>query len=127
MRAVIFDLDGTLADSLGDIGGAMNEALAARGLPVHALTDYHLFIGEGVEVLARKAGYREVVRIDFESALANEPCVEVRGIGVAGDNHYNTPRNPPYYVSVPGSVAELYLRKSVAAKLGEVGRSRAKF
>lgn len=55
MRAVIFDLDGTLADSLGDIGGAMNEALAARGLPVHALPDYHHFIGEGVEVLARKA------------------------------------------------------------------------
>lgn len=55
MRAVIFDLDGTLADSLGDIGGAMNEALAARSLPVHPLPAYHQFIGEGVEVLARKA------------------------------------------------------------------------
>lgn len=55
MKAFIFDLDGTLADSLGDIGGAMNEALAARGLPTHALPDYHAFIGEGVEVLARRA------------------------------------------------------------------------
>lgn len=69
------------------------------------------------EVLARKAGYREGVLIAFNAALANEPCVEVRSLGIAGDNHYNTPRNPPYYVSVPGSVAELYLRKSVADKL----------
>lgn len=72
------------------------------------------------EVLARKAGYREVVPIAFSAGLADEPCIEVRSIGVAGDNHYNTPRNPPYYVSVPGSVAELYLRKSVAAKLVDV-------
>ncbi len=54
-RAVLFDLDGTLADSLGDIGGAMNEALAARGLPTHALEDYKGFVGEGVEMLARRA------------------------------------------------------------------------
>lgn len=54
-RAVIFDLDGTLADSLGDIGGAMNEALKARGLLEHPLIAYHQFIGEGVEQLARRA------------------------------------------------------------------------
>ena len=54
-RAVIFDLDGTLADSLGDIGGAMNEALAARGLLEHPLIAYHQFIGEGVEMLASRA------------------------------------------------------------------------
>ncbi len=54
-RAVIFDLDGTLADSLGDIGGAMNEALAAQGLPEHPLTAYREFIGDGVEMLARRA------------------------------------------------------------------------
>ena len=52
---MIFDLDGTLADSLGDIGGAMNEALAARGLLEHPLIAYQQFIGEGVEQLARRA------------------------------------------------------------------------
>ncbi len=72
------------------------------------------------EVLARKAGYRDGVPIAFDGALAAEACVEVRSLGIQGDNHYNTPRNPPYYVSVPGSVAELYLRKSVAAKLADV-------
>lgn len=54
-HAVIFDLDGTLADSLGDIGGAMNEALVARGLPSHGLEAYRQFVGEGVEVLAHRA------------------------------------------------------------------------
>lgn len=71
------------------------------------------------EVLSRKRGYRETVAIDFGGVLADEPCAEVRTLGIAGDNHYNTPRNPPYYVSVPGSVAELYLRQTVAAKLAQ--------
>lgn len=54
-RAVLFDLDGTLADSLGDIGGAMNEALAAHGLPQHSKAAYQQFVGEGIEILVRRA------------------------------------------------------------------------
>ena len=77
-------------------------------------------VAPSAEMLARKAGYRQTVRIDFDGVLANEACLEVRGAGIAGDNHYNTPRNPPYYLSVPGSIAELYLRTSVATKLGQV-------
>lgn len=53
--AVIFDLDGTLADSLADIGGAMNEMLASHGLPTHGLDAYKSFVGEGVENLTRRA------------------------------------------------------------------------
>lgn len=66
---------------------------------------------------ARKAGYRTNIPIDLGGALANEGCVEARSIGIAGANHYFTPHNPPYYVSVPGSIPELYLRRTVAAKL----------
>ncbi len=72
------------------------------------------------EANARKAGYRTAVAIDTASALANERCVDVRSIGIAGANHYFTPHNPPYYVSVPGSIPELYLRETVAAKLKSV-------
>jgi phosphoglycolate phosphatase len=54
-RAALFDLDGTLLDSLHDIGAAMNHALAYHGLPVHPLPDYRFFVGEGVGVLVRKA------------------------------------------------------------------------
>lgn len=54
-RGFIFDLDGTLLDSLAEIGTAMNSALAAHGLPVHPVPEYRLMIGEGVEVLAQRA------------------------------------------------------------------------
>lgn len=74
-------------------------------------------IPPSAEVLARKEGYRREVRIDLAGPLAGERCVEVRGAGIAGANHYNLANNPPYYVSVPGSIAELYLRKTVATKL----------
>jgi len=52
---VLFDLDGTLVDSLRDIGDAMNAVLAARGLPEHSLDAYRVFVGDGMEVLARRA------------------------------------------------------------------------
>lgn len=54
-RAAIFDLDGTLADTLADIAAAMNHALAALGLPTHDLAAYRRFVGEGVEQLAIRA------------------------------------------------------------------------
>src|SRR6218665_3836545 len=50
-RAVIFDLDGTLLDSLHDIGAALNHALSTHGLPLHPLPAYRHFVGEGVQVL----------------------------------------------------------------------------
>jgi phosphoglycolate phosphatase len=55
LRAALFDLDGTLLNSLHDIGVAMNHALAQQGLPVHPLADYRRFVGEGVRVLVSRA------------------------------------------------------------------------
>ena len=55
IRGVIFDLDGTLLDSLHDIGGAMNDTLAGRGFPVHPMEAYLQMVGEGVETLALRA------------------------------------------------------------------------
>lgn len=54
-HAVIFDLDGTLADSLRDLAEAMNLALAQHGLPTHPLDAYRHFVGEGVDVMVRRA------------------------------------------------------------------------
>ncbi len=53
--ALIFDLDGTLADSLADIGTAMNEALVHHGFRPHELAAYNHFVGEGAEHLVRTA------------------------------------------------------------------------
>jgi len=55
IKAAIFDLDGTLVDSLADIGGAMNHALEHHGLPAHPIDAYRQFVGEGVHRLAEKA------------------------------------------------------------------------
>lgn len=54
-RAVVFDLDGTLVDSLEDIATAMNEALAEVGRPTHPIDDYRAFVGAGVGALAERA------------------------------------------------------------------------
>jgi phosphoglycolate phosphatase len=53
--AVLFDLDGTLLDTLEDLATAMNDALAGRGLPVHPVDRYRVFVGEGVAELVRRA------------------------------------------------------------------------
>jgi phosphoglycolate phosphatase len=47
-QAVLFDLDGTLLDTLADLAGAMNCVLRQRGLPEHPLDAYKRFIGDGV-------------------------------------------------------------------------------
>jgi|LNFM01.1.fsa_nt_gb phosphoglycolate phosphatase len=52
--AILFDLDGTLLDSLASIGTAMNEALASLSLATHALDAYRHFVGDGVRVLAER-------------------------------------------------------------------------
>jgi phosphoglycolate phosphatase len=53
-RAVIFDLDGTLLDTLADIGNSANAALAELGHPTHPLEAYKTFVGDGVRVLFQR-------------------------------------------------------------------------
>ncbi len=47
-EGIIFDLDGTLADTLEDLADSMNRVLALEGLPVHSYDSYRYFIGKGV-------------------------------------------------------------------------------
>jgi len=54
-RAVIFDLDGTLLDSLRDIADSMNTVLQRLGYPVHPLEDYKRLVGDGVAALLENA------------------------------------------------------------------------
>lgn len=53
-RAIIFDLDGTLLNTLDDLADSGNAALAALGLPLHPVDDYRYFVGLGVEVLVER-------------------------------------------------------------------------
>ena len=54
-RAILFDLDGTLLNTLDDIGAAMNRVLVERGLPAHELKAYLDFVGHGSRVLVERA------------------------------------------------------------------------
>lgn len=52
--AVLFDLDGTLLDTLEDIADAANRALARHRYPVHPLPSFRYFVGEGARTLVER-------------------------------------------------------------------------
>lgn len=54
-KAVIFDLDGTLIDSLEDIAVCMNDVLKEFDLPTHELHKYNHFVGDGALFLTQRA------------------------------------------------------------------------
>ena len=54
-QAVLFDLDGTLLDTLEDLADAMNAALAALGHAGHGLAAYRYFVGDGLRSFAMRA------------------------------------------------------------------------
>lgn len=51
----IFDLDGTLLDTLGDLAASVNYALAAHGMAQHTVDEVRLMVGNGVRLLMERA------------------------------------------------------------------------
>ena len=54
-KAIVFDLDGTLLDTIADLGEAVNFALQKRNLPIHTLEEYRGMVGNGVKKLVERA------------------------------------------------------------------------
>lgn len=54
-RAVIFDLDGTLLDTIDDLADSMNAVLARQGFEPHSIESYKQFVGDGVRRLVQRA------------------------------------------------------------------------
>jgi len=54
-KLILFDLDGTLLDTLEDLSAAVNHALALRALPLHAVEEYRHMVGHGVRNLVQQA------------------------------------------------------------------------
>lgn len=52
---IIFDLDGTLINTIDDLGQACNHALQACGFPVHKIADYPQLVGNGINRLIERA------------------------------------------------------------------------
>jgi phosphoglycolate phosphatase len=72
--AVLFDLDGTLLNTLEDLGTSMNRALARLGFPPHRIPSYKTFVGEGVAALAERA-----LPPDNRDEASIKSCVEAMG------------------------------------------------
>lgn len=90
--AAVFDLDGTLLDTLQDIADSVNAALAAEGLAGHPADSYRLMVGNGMDVLVERA-----VAGRLEGNASLDRCRERARLEYAG--RYNTATRP--YDGVP--------------------------
>ena len=66
----IFDLDGTLLDTLGDLAASVNYALRTHGMPEHSIDDVRRFVGNGVRLLMVRAIPDGEKNPDFEATFA---------------------------------------------------------
>ena len=82
VSAVIFDLDGTLLDTLADLAETTNVVLAGFGFPSFPHEDYRFLVGDGVRVLFQRAIPAGVLELpDSEKVL--DKCVEAFNIEYA--------------------------------------------
>lgn len=58
IKAAIWDLDGTLLNTLDDLAASTNAALAANGLPTHTTDEVRMFVGNGIGQADRSAPCR---------------------------------------------------------------------
>lgn len=66
----IFDLDGTLLDTLADLAASCNYALRTHGMPEHSIDDVRRFVGNGVRKLMERAVPDGAANPDFEATFA---------------------------------------------------------
>lgn len=100
-KLIIFDLDGTLLDTIGDLAVACNAVLALRGLPQHSLEEYRLFVGNGIMRLVERA-LPEPLRNPYTVDAARRDFVTYY------TDHIDAHTVP--YVGIPELLAELRSR-----------------
>ncbi len=54
-KSILFDLDGTLLNTLEDLGNAANHVLKKNGFPIHTIDEYRFFVGDGIAMLIKRA------------------------------------------------------------------------
>ena len=99
--AVIFDLDGTLVDSLADIADSMNRVLSDEGLPTHELDRYRYFVGNGI---------RRLVESCIPQEKRSEDLVECCFARMTADYENNCVNKSRLYDGVADLLVELAAR-----------------
>ena len=83
LEALLFDLDGTLLNTLDDLADSVNLALRQVGFPEHPVESYKRFVGDGIDSLVRRAlpeDHRDRATLDAcviltrEQRLPGRPC-----------------------------------------------------
>lgn len=69
-EAILWDLDGTLLDTLTDLSNSVNAALAANGLPPRTKDEVRGFVGNGIRVLMERAVPEDCDAVRLEAAYA---------------------------------------------------------
>lgn len=87
-KLVIFDLDGTLLNTIADLAAATNYALQACGYPTHNTDAYRFFVGNGINKLFERA-LPEGVR-------SKENVLKIRSLFVPYYNEHNADLSRPY-------------------------------
>ncbi len=76
----------------------------------------HRRIDDQSTARSRKSGFRARA-IERSNPYYVEEMVDLRDLGIAGENYYHSPRNPPYWRRIDGAVPDLLVRRSVGERL----------
>lgn len=87
-KLVIFDLDGTLLNSIADLAQSTNHALALNGFAQHEQDEYNFFVGNGVTKLFERALP--------EGSKTLENIEKIKAVFVAHYDKHNTDLSTPY-------------------------------
>lgn len=117
-QLVIFDLDGTLLNTIGDLAVSCNAVLALRGLPQHSYEEYCRFVGNGIMRLVERA-LPEALRTPYTVEAVRRDFVEYY---LAHIDEHTVP-----YEGIPELLAELQrrgIRMAVASNKFQAGTEK---
>ena len=125
-QAIIFDLDGTLLNTLKDLTNAVNEALCSQGLPERSIEEVRNFVGNGIVKLMERASGWERTADTFDDMMRvfrkfyGEHC-EDNTVPYAGIVELlETLKNKKIKTAVVSNKADFAVRELIPVYFGEM-------